>query len=49
MAAGPHVALEAADVILVREDLNVVPDALELATSRRVADLILPASKKETE
>ena len=26
-----------------------VPDALELATSRRVADLILPASKKETE
>ncbi|MFC5063977.1 heavy metal translocating P-type ATPase [Actinomycetospora atypica] len=38
VGAGTDVALEAADVILVREDLNVVPDALELA--RRTATTI---------
>jgi cation transport ATPase len=38
VGAGTDVALEAADVILVREDLAVVPDALELA--RRTATTI---------
>ena len=38
VGAGTDVALEAADVILVREDLAAVPDALELA--RRTATTI---------
>ncbi|MEJ2871623.1 heavy metal translocating P-type ATPase [Actinomycetospora sp. OC33-EN08] len=38
VGAGTDVALEAADVILVRDDLNAVPDALELA--RRTATTI---------
>jgi P-type E1-E2 ATPase len=38
VGAGTDVALEAADVILVREDLAAVPDALDLA--RRTATTI---------